>query len=116
MISDKYKVYNPYTQEVIHNLRLGQSFRGDLSRHCTGLKDRNGVDIYYGDILNWTTWYEELTPVPDVYLVDWDKKYARYYFIIYRDGQILEEDELNSITIKQFEVVGSIDTTPELLK
>ncbi len=79
----------------------------------TGLKDKNGKEIYEGDILNcFNVW--------DEYSVNGKLKWCGYYpafDVITKNGGHLEED-CHCFTSDQweFEIIGNIYENPELLK
>lgn len=74
----------------------------------TGVKDKNGKEIYEGDILK----FSEV----DTAIVEWNEKYA--YFMIkpiqdyYFDSDVLG----HAIEYSKVEVIGNIYDNPELLK
>jgi len=88
--------------------RLIFGFEDDVEvMQYTSLKDKNGKEIYEGDIL--------LSPFKNHYLVEWDKEAVRFAFIGY--GKILVKGHYPVWQfIKAYEVIGNIYENPELLK
>jgi len=80
----------------------------------TGLKDKNGKEIYEGDILIHYK-RDRVTAVAPVYKVCWSEKFARFilkFRNVWNDGKpILYEGFGNKI----IEVIGNIYENPKLL-
>lgn len=82
----------------------------------TGSKDKNGVEIYEGDLLKWVDWREELTDRPDIYRVDWLAREARFSLNCFRDGRQIDPKEDMMRLDDEFEVIGNIYENPELFE
>ena len=76
----------------------------------TGLQDKNGVDIYEGDILIYQHMFVDKKSVSEVI---WNEKYSGFASYVEDDERryILEKELKN-----QFEVIGNIYENPELME
>ncbi len=93
----------------------------------TGIKDKNGKEIYFDDIVSWCFYdpdYEdedeggEAVIVPNMgggagILFDWEIDRSQCYAVT-DGGQI--EDIWDDMNVWNIEVIGNIHDTPELLK
>lgn len=72
----------------------------------TGLSDKNGKDIYKGDILKGSD--------GKLMIIGWSKKFAS--FVLNRDGWAFSHWFGESCNPEDCEVIGNIHDNPELLK
>ena len=73
----------------------------------TGLKDKNGTEIYEGDICNCRE-YECFGKV------EWNNEEAGFYFCVVMEGGGFEEEHLYDY-VDELEVIGNIYENPDLL-
>lgn len=78
----------------------------------TGLKDKNGVRIFEGDIIKDTN-----TPKHGYYIVADLGKEQRLFYVDSRDGWVSKTIvNFSNLMIKTVEVIGNIHDNPDLIK
>jgi len=81
--------------------------RWDLNQY-TGLKDKNGKEIYEGDILECFNPFEMKSKISEI---KWCEEYAALMNIIGNDAL-----SLYHFISEDYEIIGNIYETPEILK
>lgn len=100
---EEYGQYNKYY--ITDNNTIGQ---------YTGLKDKSGVEIYEGDILQIN--YKYKGKVDNIIaLVKYSEKYAQFIIVGTREVRH-EAEELGDYVDDDIEVIGNIYDNPELIE
>ena len=87
----------------LHNEALLSTNKHDVLMQRTGLKDKNGVEIYEGDIVQ--TKYGN-------HIIDWNSELCRFGF---RRLQERIKWVMNITALDEYEVIGNIYENKELL-
>lgn len=69
---------------------------------CTGIKDKNGKEIYEGDIIEYKTVYE------------WDKKLIKRAEVVFENGMFSPTGVI--MDLSRSKIIGNIYENPELAK
>lgn len=89
-------------------------FEDVILMQSTGLKDKNGVEIYVGDIVKGEQWLTTTMPAQIVDQVSYSERNTMFYLGGANESHDRFMHSLGN-TIYQYEVVGNIYANPELL-
>lgn len=85
-------------------------YKGKHKTQFTGLKDKNGVEIYEGDIVKCGYGYGEVIFHVGCFMVQWiEDKGADMEFLFSRNGRRARDN------YDEFEIIGNIYQHPELI-
>lgn len=88
--------------------QFSQVVKPETIGQFTGLRDKNGVEIYEGDILIYKKYV-----VKEIILVSWNDKYAG--FTLHCDNWACIAFFYEYLDVDKVEVIGNIHDNPELL-
>jgi uncharacterized phage protein (TIGR01671 family) len=97
---------NPREQVFIGDMLGASSVILSTIGQFTGLKDKNGVEIFEGDIIQYDCY--------DIGDNEWYQNKEEVKFTI--DDLFLLNAEMHHYWSKNFEIIGNIHSNPELLK
>ena len=109
---DKPVVYDGEFYLYWREFENGETYNGAVLMQSTGLKDKNGSEIFEGDIVKYKAGCNTFTEE-----VAYDKNFAGFGVrdananIIFTFGELAEDIDLHSL-----EVIGNIYENPELLE
>jgi len=97
----------------IYELSVKSDINGAIWMQSTGLTDKNGVEIFEGDILRYD-WENIVIKPPEWQVIDAFTVHCRPGLDSFRDDYSREDEP--SRQIREGEVIGNIYQNPELLK
>ena len=107
----KFRAWDERTKAMseVEMLRFPRPFGSSITiMQYTGLKDKNGKEIYEGDFVEWTTFDGETGEENDqIGFIEWDNGMA---------GFVITNRQMLEIEADKTEVVGNIYENPELVK
>ena len=103
------KIFFSNSGDIYINNYPGQDF---YLMQSTGIKDKNGVEIYEGDILKLHAIF--LAPDDKIGYLEYSPKYG--YSIIFEGNRLYRQEYWASTNKLNYEVIGNIYENPELLE
>ncbi len=96
--SDGRIFFQPNHNDIVNNIM-----------QYAGLKDKNGKEIYEGDIAKVTYTYSGINKYTEIGVMEFDENIAQFHFVMKKS---LFEDDYSGLIV---EIIGNIYENPELL-
>lgn len=106
-VSEKMLNWNDFLDTNMKNTFIAPESTGLILMQYTGLHDKNGKEIYEGDIV-----VDKEDEVMGE--ITWNEEEASFYFSILYENGTYEEEKLNDWA-SVLEVIGNVYDNPELL-
>lgn len=100
--------------DTFRDLENNTPIKNLVASDSTGLTDKNGKEIYEGDIIKRTTVFDDGGGDIHLGILTWDNRNSRYYLHSIKNELSCCFGSTSGNT--SYEILGNIHETPELLK